>query len=96
MWDGNMEVYEGGLFSEQRGELYHLLEQDKLLADILSTASALSRATGIKTGEGPRLTARGDPTQASHPNSIARQDQSEKMEQRRQVHLPSLRLRPKA
>lgn len=52
MWDGNMQVYEGGLFSEQRGELYHLFEQDKLLADILSTASALSRAIGIKTGEG--------------------------------------------
>ena len=52
MWAGNMEAYEGGLFSEQRGELYRRLEQDKLLADILTTASALSRATGIKTGEG--------------------------------------------
>lgn len=50
-----MEVYEGGLFSEQRGELYHLFEQDKLLADIVSIASALSRAIGIKTGEGTHI-----------------------------------------
>lgn len=83
---------EGSLVN--RGELYHLFEQDKLLADIVSIASALSRAIGIKTGKGPTLGAldhtQGDPAQASHPGSIARQDQSEELEQRRQIHLPSL------
>lgn len=33
-----------GLLSDQRGEFYPLVEQDRLLTDILGIASALSRA----------------------------------------------------
>lgn len=45
-----MAVHTRRFFGGQRGEFYHLLEQDRILADILGIAFALLRAEGISVG----------------------------------------------
>lgn len=46
-----MAIYTGKLFDGQEGEFYCLLEQGRILADILGIAFALSRVAGIRMGK---------------------------------------------